>query len=282
MINISSSGSPLNIHNTNSQPVTIGNIAGSTSRTYIQSPIVTIASNCGGGSATNVQVSIGYSNITAGSTQIQIGSSNTSNTTIGIGNNTTSGTTAITIGSTANSTTTLNGTLSFANAPNLPSGTTLNSANIVTGSLPTSLHFGDSVSSTTYFGTAGNLYVINGITSPITIGGALSDETTAITTTGTKLTIVAPFAFTILTTKLPFWSCTTAPTTQYTLDIQTPPGTSIYSTKPTMNVSANYQIGGTLTGNTSVSVSQGQVIQFIVSGTIGAGMVGLKAVIFCN
>jgi hypothetical protein len=49
-----------------------------------------------------------------------------------------------------------------------------------------------------------------------------------------------------------------------------------------MNVSANYQIGGTLTGNTSVSVSQGQVIQFIVSGTIGAGMVGLKAVIFCN
>lgn len=135
-------------------------------------------------------------------------------------------------------------------------------------------------------GSSGIPYSINGLSSPITIGGSLSDETTAITTAGTKLTIYAPFSFKI--TKLPFWFCTTTPTTTIRTDIQVGSGTSIYATTANLPGIINQSYVSTdaafdlLTSTQStLSISQGQKISFIVN-TAGAGCTGLKCVIFCN
>ena len=102
----------------------------------------------------------------------------------------------------------------------------------------------------------------------------MSDEIAAITT-GTKVTMRAPFP---LTLQSPYMRCslTTAGTTTTTLDV-TVNGTSIFSTLPTLASGAT-----TNSAPKSVSttvISDDAEIKFVVSGA-GASAAGLKATLY--
>lgn len=103
----------------------------------------------------------------------------------------------------------------------------------------------------------------------------MSDEsTTAITTTGTKVTIYMPWAGSIAAV---YQSANTAPTTSaITLDVLNNAGSSIFSTKPTIAAAANTGSNGVLT-ITPTTFAQGDKIQFQVN-TVDTGQTtkGLK------
>lgn len=135
--------------------------------------------------------------------------------------------------------------------------------------------------STVSLGASGNGCNVQGVANPITLGGALSDEITTLTTSN-RLTIRAPFAFNIRSGALPYWWVNTLPTstTPITFDILKN-GTSIYSTKPTLSSTAtnNSSQNGTLTTNPT-SFAVGDLIVAQVS-TVGSGTpTGAKVVIF--
>ena len=123
--------------------------------------------------------------------------------------------------------------------------------------------------------------------SPATIGAALSDETTTLTTSN-KVTLRAPFAFNIRPGAVPLFMLNQRPTvtTPCTFDIGVGDlGTSIYSTRPqitstsTSNVSATSGTPGTLTG--TISVPQYSLITANVY-TVGSGTpTGAKFMIYC-
>ena len=122
---------------------------------------------------------------------------------------------------------------------------------------------------------------------PATVGGALSDETTTLTTSN-KISIRAPFPFSIRPGTVPLFSLNQLPTvtTPCIFDIGVgTTGTSIYSTRPqitstsTSNVSATSGVPGTLTG--TIFVPQYSIITANVF-QVGSGTpTGAKFVIYC-
>ena len=123
---------------------------------------------------------------------------------------------------------------------------------------------------------------------PATVGGALSDETTTLTTSN-KISIRAPFPFSIRPGTVPLFMLNQLPTvtTPCIFDIGVgAAGTSIYSTRPqitsasTSNVSATSGTPGTLTG--TISVPQYSIITANVF-QVGSGTpTGAKFVIYCS
>jgi hypothetical protein len=118
------------------------------------------------------------------------------------------------------------------------------------------------------------------------LGGAISDETTTLTTSN-YTNIRAPFPFTINSTLLPlFWLNVLPTVTSNTVfDIQKN-GSTIYTTKPQIgsttvsNVSAN-GIPGTLIGGTN-SIALYDLLTIDVD-TVGSGTpAGAKFVIYCS
>jgi hypothetical protein len=137
---------------------------------------------------------------------------------------------------------------------------------------------------------SGNLLVggnLSFLGSPATLGGALSDETTTLTTSN-KISIRAPFAFNIQPGAVPLFSLNQLPTvtTPCIFDIGIGPlGTSIYSIRPqitstsTSNVSATSGTPGTLTG--VISVPQYSLITANVY-QVGSGTPnGAKFIVYC-
>ena len=127
---------------------------------------------------------------------------------------------------------------------------------------------------------------INTLKSSLLLGGAISDETTTLTTSNYTV-IRAPYAFNISSTKVPlFWLNVLPTVTSNTVfDIQKN-GNTIYTTKPqigsttTSNVSAN-GIPGTLIGGTNSVAIYDQLL--IKIDTVGSGTPsGAKFVIYCN
>jgi hypothetical protein len=135
-----------------------------------------------------------------------------------------------------------------------------------------------------------NLNLVNtnvtSLRSNLILGGAISDETTTLTTSN-YTNIRAPFPFTINSTRLPlFWLNVLPTVTSNTVfDIQKN-GSTIYSTKPqigsttTSNVSAN-GIPGTLIGGTN-TIALYDLLTIDVD-TVGSGApAGAKFVIYCS
>ena len=155
------------------------------------------------------------------------------------------------------------------------------------------LAFGDTSISNVLVGdltVSGNLAIGGSLSFfgiPTTVGGALSDETTTLTTSN-KISIRAPFPFTIRPGTVPLFSLNQLPTvtTPCIFDIGVgASGTSIYSTRPqitstsTSNVSANSGVPGILTG--TISVPQYSIITANVF-QVGSGTpTGAKFVIYC-
>jgi hypothetical protein len=115
------------------------------------------------------------------------------------------------------------------------------------------------------------------------IGGAISDETTTLTTSN-YTNIRAPFPFTINSPPLFWLNVLPTASSNTVFDIQKN-GVSIYTTKPqigsttTLNVSAN-GIPGVLIGNTN-SVAIYDLLTIKVD-TVGSGTpAGAKFTIYC-
>jgi hypothetical protein len=170
---------------------------------------------------------------------------------------------------------------------NLPSTTSATSVNNL-GTNPSYFNVTIGNTANTYINGSnvilgGNTFVkgtfsINNIKNPVTIGGAMSDEYTAITNIGKKMTIYSPFSFNI--SNPPYVTCTTAPITgTYTIDVQLNEVT-IFDTPPTITSGLNIATNSSLNSST-ISVVQGTRITFWVTST-GSGMTGLKCILFCN
>lgn len=138
----------------------------------------------------------------------------------------------------------------------------------------TSFHVNGSVN----LGTSGNDLTILGCRNPIIIGGALSDETSALALTNT-LTILAPYNFNITNSKLPKFTTNTTASSTITFDI-TVNGTSIYSVRPTITNGNRTSTSGTLTANPK-AVSENDIIIASVY-SIGTGGTGAKVYIYCT
>jgi hypothetical protein len=125
-------------------------------------------------------------------------------------------------------------------------------------------------------GASGSALSILDCENPIVIGGCLSDETTALTTSN-SLTIFAPYKITIRSTKLPKFTTNTNATSTITFDI-TVNGTTIYATKPTIASSTKISTSGALTTNPRV-INENDVIVASVN-IAGAGGTGAKVYIY--
>jgi hypothetical protein len=134
------------------------------------------------------------------------------------------------------------------------------------------------VNGTVRLGQSGFSLSILGCSNPIILGGALSDETTALATTNT-LTLNAPFNFNIRSLKLPKFTINTAATSTITFDI-TKNGTTIFSSKPTITTSNKYSINGTLTVDPT-PFSENDVIIASVN-VAGTGGTGAKVYVYCT
>jgi len=160
----------------------------------------------------------------------------------------------------------------------------------LTGNLFTSnvfgTHTGNIVGNTNVLGNlavSGN-FSFAGV--PIPLGGALSDETSTITTSN-KISMRAPFSFNILPTSVPLFMLNVLPTaaTASQFDI-TIAGTTIYTTKPlitstsTSNVSSTSGTPGTLTG--VISVPQYSLITASVIAPGSGSPAGAKFIIYCS
>jgi hypothetical protein len=134
------------------------------------------------------------------------------------------------------------------------------------------------VSGNVILGSSGSTLSILGCANPIILGGALSDETTALTTSNT-LTILAPYNLNIRSNKLPKFTINTSATATITFDI-TKNGTTIYSVKPTITTGNQYSSNGTLTSNPT-AINENDILVASVS-TAGTGGTGAKVYIYCT
>ena len=111
---------------------------------------------------------------------------------------------------------------------------------------------------------------------PITLGGALSDETTALTTEN-SLTLFSPYDINIRSTKLPKFTINTAATATITFDV-TVNGSTIYNTKPTITTGNKISSGGVLITNPTTVLEDTVIIASVNS--IGSGGTGAKVYIY--
>jgi hypothetical protein len=125
---------------------------------------------------------------------------------------------------------------------------------------------------------------VNTLKSNLLLGGALSDETTTLTTSN-YTNMRAPFPFTI--SKVPlFWLNVLPTSTSNTVFDILKNGNSIYSVKPqigsttTSNVSAN-GIPGTLIGGTN-SIALYDLLTIDVDTTGSGTPAGAKFIIYCS
>jgi hypothetical protein len=131
---------------------------------------------------------------------------------------------------------------------------------------------------------SGSNIIIQGVTNPLTIGGALSDETTTITT-NSILTIRSPYAFTIRSYQPPYFWLNTLPSDYVTFDIRKNTN-SIYTTGNPPTILSSYTTtysttsnAGTLIGGTN-TFAQGDLIQFKVTYPGASGATGAKVVAY--
>ena len=147
----------------------------------------------------------------------------------------------------------------------------------------TSNSFGNAATSTVVVGTSGQDIVIQGVRNPIVVGGALSDETSILTTLN-QVSFRSPFAFTIRNTNQPMFSLNILPTAAApcTFDILKN-GNSIYTAGglPTISSSASSNLtqSGTLIGNSN-SVNFGDLLVARVASVGSGNPAGAKVVIF--
>jgi hypothetical protein len=122
---------------------------------------------------------------------------------------------------------------------------------------------------------------ILGVTNPFSIGGALSDETTTITTSGI-LTIRSPYGFTVRSYQPPYFWLNTRPADYVTFDIQKN-SNSIYSALPTILSSYTSNSTSSNTGTLINGVNtfvQGDLIQFKIIYAGSSGATGAKGIMY--
>lgn len=117
-------------------------------------------------------------------------------------------------------------------------------------------------------GTAAGLSSFVGL--PVEFSVALGDETTAATT-GTKATWRVPCAMTVTSVRL---ECVTAPTGSVAIIDVKEAGTTIFSTKPQIAISATTSVGGAVPGTLSdTALADNAVMTFIID-QIGSTVAG--------
>jgi hypothetical protein len=125
--------------------------------------------------------------------------------------------------------------------------------------------------------TLNNLYLMYNTSYLPVVGGALSDETTVLTTSAT-LIIRSPVNFRLSSSKLPVFSLSTAANGTITLDILKN-GTTIYATKPTITSTGTSSSGGVLTSSPT-SFTEGDTICAYIYSTADTVATGLKITIY--
>jgi hypothetical protein len=158
-------------------------------------------------------------------------------------------------------------------APNIYSNTIIGNLGIV-GSL--------SVSANTILSPSGSNITVQGVTNPFSIGGALSDETTTITTSSI-LTIRSPYTFTVRSYQPPYFWLNTLPDDYVTFDVLKN-SNSVYSALPT--ILSSYTSTYSTTSNTGTLIggvntfAQGDLVQFKVIYPGSSGATGAKGVVY--
>ena len=163
----------------------------------------------------------------------------------------------------------------------LVSNLTIQSNLVVTGTIGIGTQNTTVIGSNVNIGTTGSNLSIQGVVNPVGFGGALSDETSTLTTTN-QLNIRSPYQMTIRQTYAPIFSLNILPTatTPTTFDILKN-GNTIYTVKPTIaaGAAANSSQNGTLIGGSN-SIKVGDLLTSIVS-IVGSGTpTGAKVYIF--
>jgi hypothetical protein len=139
-----------------------------------------------------------------------------------------------------------------------------------------------SISNTSINSTAfsvSNSTITGAIVTPIqTLTVALSDEVSSPFTTGTKLTMRAPYALKLVSPYVRS-SLTTTGTTTTTIDIQAG-GTSIFSTQPTLNSGISSNTGPAAMSATGLAtIADDTQLNFSISAA-GTGAAGLKVTLY--
>ena len=168
------------------------------------------------------------------------------------------------------STTTFTGALS-GNATSATTATT--AGTVTTAAQPNITSIGSAANTLSLLNS---VLMINSSFFPI-INTVISNETTVLTTAVT-ITLRAPIAFRLSTSKLPVFSLTTAANGTITLDIHKN-GTTIFGTKPTIVSTATASTGGTLTTSPTTFV-EGDFIRAYVFSTTDTAATGLKVTIY--
>jgi hypothetical protein len=139
-----------------------------------------------------------------------------------------------------------------------------------------------SVSANVTLTPSGSNITVQGMTNPFSMGGALSDETTTITTSSI-LTIRSPYTFSVRSYQPPYFWLNTLPADYVTFDILKN-SNSIYSAPPTIlssytNTYSTTSNTGTLIGGVN-TFAQGDLIQFKVKYAGSSGATGAKGVVY--
>jgi hypothetical protein len=129
---------------------------------------------------------------------------------------------------------------------------------------------------------SGSNITVQGVTNPFGIGGALSDETTTITTSSI-LTIRSPYTFTVRSYQPPYFWLNTLPADYVTFDVLKN-SNSVYSALPT--ILSSYTSTYSTTSNTGTLIggvntfAQGDLVQFKVIYPGSSGATGAKGVMY--
>jgi hypothetical protein len=105
----------------------------------------------------------------------------------------------------------------------------------------------------------------------VELGTAVSDETTALTTGAAKITFRMPHAMTLTSVRL---SCTTAPTGAALIVNIKRSGTTIFSTKPQIDINATTSVGSAVTPVISTSALTDNAVITIDIDQIGSTIAG--------
>jgi titin len=129
-------------------------------------------------------------------------------------------------------------------------------------------------------GSGGGSSILN-TNFPVTIGVALSDESTAITATGIKARFRAPYAFTVTGVRL---SANTASSSGIpTLNITNGASASLFTTTPTLAVGTTTSQAAGNTASvlnvTNVNITDDELLTYNLA-TVGTGVTGLKCWMF--